>query len=97
MLVEFHVTVKDFVEGLLAADLDHVIILGDHVDHAQLPRLLRELAYTQRSVLPPGQGEAAWVPRAVWDHGRDVQVASHGAMPPHKVRLGVHRAFRLLS
>ena len=89
MLIQLHVTVQNLIQSLLTADLDNVVVLGDHVNDSQFPRLFGQLADAQPDVFPPGQGEAGGVPLAVRDHGRDVQVTAHRTVPPDEVCGGV--------
>jgi len=62
MFIELHVTVEDFVQSLFAANFNHIIVFGDHVDDAQLACLLCELPDAKSGVLPPWLLKAAGVP-----------------------------------
>lgn len=97
MLVQVDVAVEDLIEGLLAADVDHVVVLRVKIDDSQFSCLLSQGADSQRFVLPPGQSETVGVPLRVGHNRGNMEVAAQGTVPPVQVRLGVDGALRLLS
>ena len=82
MLVQVDVSVQNFVEGLLAAHVDHVVVFGVQVNDSEFSGLLSQSADSELLVLPPGLGKAVSVPLRVGLDWRDVQVPSQRAVPP---------------
>lgn len=95
VLVKVDVAVENLVERLLAADVNHVVVLGVQVDDPELACLLGQGPDPERFVLPPGQSETVGVPLGVGLNRRDVQVTAERAVPPVQVRFGVNRALGL--
>jgi len=53
VLVRWHVPVQDLVHGLLTANLDNIVILGEHVDDSELAGLNCQTTNAERSISPP--------------------------------------------
>ena len=62
MLIKIYVALLDLVHVFLRADVQHVIVLSNHVDNSDFACLLGQLANAQSFILPPRRFKRRRVP-----------------------------------